>query len=252
MANYFTILTNVGKGLVAKSIADGAPINLTQLAVGDADYTPNEGQATLSHEVWRAAINSISRPQDNPDWVVIEAVIPPEDGGWHVREVGVFDNNGDLFAVGKYPDSYKPTLPEGSGKDLYIRMILEVSNDAAVTLQIDPSVVLSTRKYVDDSLAASGIAHRYEHSQAVQAEIWEVLHNLGRDTIPCVHAYREIPSRTPVSCGDGTYCGEAYCGQSIDYTAYRDLAYMDIRKINTNQSNIVFPEAVAGKAVLIA
>jgi len=252
MSDYFTILTTIGKGLVAQSIANGIPVDLTQLAVGDSDYTPNEGQTSLVNEKWRAALNQIYRPADNPDWIVIEAVIPPEDGGWYVREVGVFDSNGDLFAIGRYPESYKPTLPEGSGKDLYIKMILEVSNDAEVTLQIDPSVVLSTRKYVDDSLASFGIAHRYEHSQAIAAEIWEVLHNFARDTIPCVHACREVPPRAPISCGDGTYSGEAYCAESIDYTAYRDLEYVDIRKINTNQINIVFPTALTGKAVLIA
>lgn len=250
MAGFFTILTIVGKGLVAQSIANGTPISLTQLATGDGDYTPNEGQTSLSNEQYRAGINQIYRPEDNPGWVVIEAVIPPEVGGWYVREVGVFDVNGDLFAIGKYPESYKPVLAEGSGKDLYIRFIMEVSNEAEVTLLIDPAVVLATRKYVDDELASEEIAHRYEHDQVSEAALWDVQHNLARNTIPDVAAYTEVPARDPITCGDGTYCGETYCGASISYVSYRPLAYSDVRKMDSNSLEIIFAADVKGKAVI--
>jgi len=151
--DYYIILTLLGEAKIAEAIAEQSTISLTEMAVGDADYTPSKGQTSLVNEKWRDSLNSLSRDPENSNYVIAEAVIPPEDGGWEVREVGVFDGDGDLFAIGKYPVTYKPTLPEGSGKDLYIRFIMEISSEAEVTLLIDPAVVLATREYVDDSIS---------------------------------------------------------------------------------------------------
>jgi Phage tail-collar fibre protein len=153
--NFYTILTNVGKAKIANAASLGTKVNMTQLAVGDGNgayYNPTENQTSLRREVWRGLINSINTDGQNPNWIVIEIVIPASDGGFTVREVGVFDADGDLIAVGKYPETYKPVLSDGSAKDLYIRMILEVTNASSVSLKIDPSVVLASKKYVDDSV----------------------------------------------------------------------------------------------------
>jgi phage-related tail fiber protein len=104
--------------------------------------------------VRRAPINRVEVDADNPNWVVVEQVMPPDVGGWTIREIGVFDSAGDLIAYGNYPETYKPTLDEGSGRTQTVRMVLQVSDTAAVTLRVDPSVVLATRKYVDDGDAA--------------------------------------------------------------------------------------------------
>lgn len=144
------ILTLLGQAKVAESIAQGTPISLTEMAVGDAVYTPSSGQTSLVNEQWRGALNTLYRDPSNPSYVVAEAVIPEDVGGWNVCEVGLFDSFGDLFAIGEYPLTYKPVMASGSGKSLYIRMIMDVSNQATVTLQIDPSVVLATVNELND------------------------------------------------------------------------------------------------------
>ncbi|WP_199154413.1 phage tail protein [Chromobacterium sp. ASV23] len=155
--DFFTLLTAVGKNKLAAASTGGAPLKLTHMAVGDGDnggyYTPSEAQAALKHEVWRAPLNNLSTDPQNPNWIIAELVIPDEVGGFTIREVGVFDADGALIAVGKFPESYKPVLADGANKQLYVRLIMEVSNAAAVTLQVDPSVVLATRATVDQRIA---------------------------------------------------------------------------------------------------
>ncbi|MBN3368386.1 hypothetical protein CF068_00920 [Clostridium botulinum] len=150
--NFYTILTTVGKAKIANASALGTKINLTTFVVGDSNgvyYNPTEDQTVLRKEVWRGNISSIGIDKENPNWIVLETVIPSTDGGFMVREAGVLDVEGNLIAIGKYPETYKPIVSEGSAKDLYIRMILEVSNAASVTLKIDPSVVLATKKDIE-------------------------------------------------------------------------------------------------------
>jgi phage-related tail fiber protein len=159
MANeFFTILTATGRNKLAAATATGTALTLTQMAVGDGDngayYSPTEALTTLKHEVWRGAINHLAVDATNPNWIVAELVIPDNVGGFYIREVGLFDNTGAMIAVGKFPESYKPTLAAGSNKQLYVRMILEVANTSAVTLLVDPSVVLVTRQYCDDKITA--------------------------------------------------------------------------------------------------
>ncbi|MBX9299260.1 phage tail protein [Chromobacterium piscinae] len=155
--DFFTLLTAVGKAKLAAAASGGAPLKLSQMAVGEGDngayYTPAESQTALKSEAWRAGLNHLSTDPANPNWIVAELVIPDQVGGFTIREVGVFDADGALFAVGKFPESYKPVLADGANKQLYVRMILEVSNAAAVTLMVDPSVVLATRGSVDQRIA---------------------------------------------------------------------------------------------------
>ncbi len=158
MANeFFTILTATGKAKLAAAQTSGTPLQITQMAVGDGDngayYNPIESQTALKHETWRGALNNLSVDQTNPNWIVAELLIPDTVGGFYIREVGLLDSTGALIAVGKFPESYKPTLAAGSNKQLYVRMILEVSNASAVTLLVDPSVVLATRATVDQRIA---------------------------------------------------------------------------------------------------
>lgn len=153
MADFYTILTAVGRAKIANSQVTDSKINLSEMAVGDGGgdyYNPNDSQEKLRNEVWRDNIGSVEVDSDNPNWIVIEAIIPAEDGGFTVREVGIFDASNDLIAIGKYPETYKPVLDEGSAKDLYVRMIIEVSNASSVTLKIDPAVTIASRKYVDE------------------------------------------------------------------------------------------------------
>jgi Phage-related tail fibre protein len=156
--NFYTILTKVGAGKIANAFALGTKVNLTQFAAGDSNgayYNPTDTQTALVHEVWRGAIQSISVDPSNPNWLVVEVVVPTADGGFFVREAGVFDDAGDLIAVGKYPETYKPLVADGSAKDLLLKLVIQVSNTTPVTLKIDPSIVLATKDDLN-ALAGSG------------------------------------------------------------------------------------------------
>ncbi|GKW03007.1 hypothetical protein PEC301877_18220 [Pectobacterium carotovorum subsp. carotovorum] len=155
-ATYFALLTNIGAARLANATALGSRLNITQMAVGDGGGvlpTPNPAQTALINEKRRAAINMLSIDPKNPSQIIAEQVIPENEGGWWVREVGLFDDDGNLIAVANCPETYKPLLQQGSGRIQTVRMILIVSSTDAVTLKIDPAVVLATRGYVDNALA---------------------------------------------------------------------------------------------------
>ncbi|ECG2984690.1 phage tail protein [Salmonella enterica] len=158
---FYTLLTDRGMAKIASALADKKQIHLQKMAVGDGGgqyYEPTASQTKLRHEVWRGEMNTLTVAPNNPNWLIAELVLPEEIGGWYVREVGVFDDEGELIAIGKFPESYKPLLPGGCGKQVCIRLIMEVSNTTAVTLTVDPSIVLATRDYVDVRL------DEHEHS----------------------------------------------------------------------------------------
>lgn len=152
---YYAVLTNVGAAKLANATALGAQVEITQMAVGDGNGalpTPNQAQTALVHELRRAPLNTLSIDPNNANQIIAEQVIPEDVGGWWIREIGLFDKDGDMIAVANCAETYKPQLQEGSGRVQVVRMILIVSSTAAVTLKIDPSVVLATRQYVDDQI----------------------------------------------------------------------------------------------------
>lgn len=152
-AKYYTLLTEVGAAKLANATALGVPLKLTHMAVGDGGGTlptPSSKQVVLVGEKRRAALNSLSIDPQNASQIIAEQVIPESDGGWWVREIGLFDEAGDLIAVGNCPESYKPQLAEGSGRTQTVRMVIITSSTDSITLKIDPSVVLATRGYVDN------------------------------------------------------------------------------------------------------
>ncbi|TXE26934.1 phage tail protein [Serratia ureilytica] len=156
-AKYFTLLTNVGAAKLANAAALGEKLEITAMAVGDAngtDPTPDPAQTKLVHERRRALLNSLRVDPDNASQVIAEQVLAETVGGWWIREMGLYDASGDLIAIGNCPPSYKPLMAEGSGREQIIRMILIVSSSDAVELKIDPAVVLATREYVDDAIEA--------------------------------------------------------------------------------------------------
>ncbi|MEI7409976.1 phage tail protein [Pectobacterium aroidearum] len=156
-AKYLALLTNIGAAKLANATALGSSLNITRMAVGDGGGTlptPNPAQTMLINEQRRAALNSLSVDPKNPSQIIAEQVIPENEGGWWIREIGLFDDEGNLIAVANCPETYKPQLQEGSGRIQTVRMILIVSSTDAVTLKIDPAVVLATRGYVDDAINA--------------------------------------------------------------------------------------------------
>jgi phage-related tail fiber protein len=130
---------------------------LTQISVGDgggAVYNPAATATALKREVWRGPLNALFQDEKNPSWLLAEVTIPPDVGGWYVREAGLWTDTGILYAIVKYPESFKPVLAtSGSGKEFYIRSIFETSNASLVTLLIDDTVVKATRAWVMSYLA---------------------------------------------------------------------------------------------------
>ncbi|WP_261374784.1 phage tail protein, partial [Yersinia aldovae] len=154
-AKFFALLTNIGAAKLANATALGTRLEITHMAVGDGGGTlptPNPAQTQLVNEQRRAALNMLTIDPINTSQIIAEQVIPETEGGWWIREIGLLDKDGDLIAIANCAETYKPQLQEGSGRTQTIRMILIVSSTAAVTLKIDPSVVLATRKYVDDKV----------------------------------------------------------------------------------------------------
>lgn len=148
---FFTILTSIGQAKIANAVALGQQIQLTEMALGDGGgnaTTPNQAQTGLVRQVYRAQLNQLSTDPANPNYVIAELMVPSDQGGWTVREVGLYDVDGNLIAVGNFPETYKPVLAEGASRDLVVRVIIEVSNASVVQLKIDPSIVLASRQWV--------------------------------------------------------------------------------------------------------
>ncbi|HIA5927349.1 TPA: phage tail protein [Escherichia coli] len=150
---FYTLLTDIGAAKLASAAALGVPLKITHMAVGDGGGTlptPDAKQTALVNEKRRAALNMLYIDPQNSSQIIAEQVIPENEGGWWIREVGLFDESGALIAVGNCPESYKPQLAEGSGRTQTVRMVLITSSTGNIILKIDPAVVLATRKYVDD------------------------------------------------------------------------------------------------------
>ena len=154
------IVTNLGLAKIAAAVTNGTAVNISQIAIGDGggnSVSPDPNQAGLVREVYRAGINSLTRDTINPNYIICELVIPPDVGGWTVREFGVFDNSGALVAVGQYPDSYKPLPTQGAARDMIIRVIIQISDSATVNLIIDGNLVLASRQWVTDNFGAAAL-----------------------------------------------------------------------------------------------
>ncbi|EFL6973114.1 tail fiber protein [Escherichia coli] len=161
---FYTLLTDIGAAKLASAAALGVPLKITHMAVGDGGGvlpTPDAKQTALVNEKRRAALNMLYIDPQNSSQIIAEQVIPENEGGWWIREVGLFDESGALIAVGNCPESYKPQLAEGSGRTQTVRMVLITSSTDNITLNIDPAVVLATRKYVDDKISEHEQSRRH-------------------------------------------------------------------------------------------
>lgn len=167
---FFAMLTAVGEAKQVKADAGLITWKLTHMAVGDANDTnpiPDRLQKKLINERRRAPLNSLGPDPANPGILVAEQIIPADEGGFWIRELGLFDSDGDLVAVANCAPSYKSLLSQGSGKTQVLRMNFVVKSSSNVVLLIDPSVVTASRKYVDDSVA--GAINKLDFKQSVLA-----------------------------------------------------------------------------------
>ncbi|WP_240134212.1 phage tail protein [Proteus mirabilis] len=175
-AKFFALLTVIGANKLAKATALGTTLKITQMAVGDGGGTlpmPSAEQTKLVNEKRRAGINTLFIDSKNANQIVAEQVIPENEGGYWIREIGLFDDEGSLIAVGNCPETYKPQLQEGSGRTQTIRMILTVSHTESVELKVDPSVILATRESVDNAIeiASKSILDTVEKEYATKDEV---------------------------------------------------------------------------------
>ncbi|EFB1887610.1 phage tail protein [Escherichia coli] len=160
-----TVITTAGAAKLAAATAPGGrKVNITTMAVGDGGGklpVPDAGQTGLIHEVWRHVLNKISQDKRNSNYIIAELVIPPEVGGFWMRELGLYDDAGTLIAVANMAESYKPALAEGSGRSQTCRMVIIVSSVASVALTIDTTTVMATQDYVDDKIAEHEQSRRH-------------------------------------------------------------------------------------------
>lgn len=169
-SQFMAILTAVGEARLANSQALGIAWNITQLGVGDgngAEPIPDRLQTTLLNERRRAPLNQLKVDPNNASIIIAEQVIPEDVGGWWIREIGLYDEAGDLVAVANCPPTFKPQLAQGSGRTQVVRLNLLVSSTQSITLKIDPSVVLATRAYCDGKVAEE--LAKLDHKQSVRA-----------------------------------------------------------------------------------
>lgn len=157
---YTALLTTLGLAKIADALANDTSVNITTGKIGDGNgnpVTPNASWTDLVREVYSDTLTHIDVDPGDSSRVFAELVVPADEGGWTIREVGLFDDDGDLIAVAAFPAVYKPTAAEGATLDLIIRLILDVSNTSAITLQVDTSIIVASRSWVEANFSLTAL-----------------------------------------------------------------------------------------------
>jgi len=152
MAEFTSMLTDIGRAKMVAAVALGESLQFTAMGVGDGNgnpITPVSAMSGLVHEVYRANLTNLTKDPENPNWLIVEMVIPSAEGGWTIHEVGIFDNLGDMVVIANLPPTYKPLVAEGSARELIIRVVVQMANPDVVELVIDPTVTLATHDWVE-------------------------------------------------------------------------------------------------------
>ncbi|MDU1601986.1 MAG: phage tail protein [Clostridium sp.] len=221
-SKYYTVVTDIGQAKIANSIYSGKKLDLTLLKLGDGNgafYNPDSSQTDVKKEVWRGNVVDVEIDAGNPNWINIYTVIAPTDGGFTIREMAVFDSDGDMIGICNCAESYKPTLDEGSGKEITMKMTLAVVNTSAITLKIDPTIIYAKRKDVLEL-------------QTKVNEIAKQINNLENDSYPIVEA-----------TGTNAYIGASarikVVGKGIRCTLFVGTASNGNCSLNLNNSGAV-------------
>lgn len=152
-SNFYTIVTKIGQAKIANAISFGTRVIFSTMKIGDSNgqyYEPTEDQTSLVHEVYEVGINQITVDSDNPNWIHIEAIIPSTIGGFYIREYGVYDTDGDLIAICKCAETYKPIISDGSTKELILDMVIAVINTDVIELKVDPSIIFANKQDITE------------------------------------------------------------------------------------------------------
>lgn len=162
---YLSIITRAGREKIASAIIAGEKIIFSTMAVGDGGgiiVSPDENQAELVNECFRTQLNSLKIPDNDKNIIIAEMIIPPEIGGFTIREAALFDDEGVCMAVASVPETYKPLLAEGSGRFTIMRIWLAVSSTEGIEILTDPGIVLAT---VEDVISVRNEAKDYADEQ---------------------------------------------------------------------------------------
>jgi phage-related tail fiber protein len=155
---YGSIHTTLGLQSLAQAEATGTQIRLTHMAVGDGAGQPikvDAGMTALVRERFRAVVNRVYQDPENDLKFTAELIIPATVGSFVMREIGIFDSNGNLFAVGNLPDITKPVVQDGLINDTVFRIPFFVRNASSVELKIDPNVVVATHSWIINTITTS-------------------------------------------------------------------------------------------------
>lgn len=177
MSDFYTMLTDIGRASVANAHITGDVVKITHIAVGDGADIPTQSQTSLQNEVWRGEIVNLVASNSDITVLEIHGRVPPEEGGFTIREAGLFDEDGNLFAIAKLPESYKPVLASGSGVDYLLKLVLQTENADHITIKIDPAIIMATRDWVEDEFVIRDLEiislHMSGASQALQSDLRE-------------------------------------------------------------------------------
>lgn len=187
MAQYGTLITNIGLAQIANAQITQSKVGLEYIALGDgngAHYVPTQNQTALVNEVWRGPISELSIDPTNDNRIIVDGVIPVTAGGFTIREIGIFDDKNQLIAVGQYPEKYKPELSEGVSEETIIHFVIETNNADVVKLTIDPTVIIASQKYVDGKMAAHTAlnktdAHQIKNIEGLENELTSIKSAIG-------------------------------------------------------------------------
>lgn len=220
---YYTLVTTIGKSKIANAAATGQLIKAKNILFGDgggAPYNPTEGQTALKNEVYRSPVSDIYIHKVNKNWVVVEGFIPVNQGGFFIREVGVEDEDGDLIVIGSRSEVYKPTLSENEGTDLYQRVIFVVSNTSSIKMDVDPSIAVATRPWVEEAI--NTVSPKLISARTAAIDMKDNVLNIAR-----ADGYKDAPlfwsQRSVVLIGDSHGWGEGapnYQGAGSGYSVH--------------------------------
>jgi phage-related tail fiber protein len=241
---YFTLLTKIGAEKIAAATAANTTVALAEIALGDGNGTvpmPDASKTALVNEVYRAPLNDLRVDENNANWLVAEGYVPSDEGNFWVREVGIFDSDGDLIIIGNYSETFKPVTADGVAKDLYMKVITEVSSADAVTLQVDPSVVMASQDYVNERLKDKA-EKTHEHN-------WSEIKEKPSVFPPSNHTHDDIKQRVPTGSiitfpTNTVPNGFLECnGAVLSRTAFADLfKIIGTTYGNTNLNNFRLPD----------
>lgn len=196
MAEFVSVLTDIGRAKMIAAVALGETLEFSSMAVGDGGgfpIVPDPAMKALVGERYRAGINTLTHDVDNPDYLIAELVIPSAIGGWTIHEVGVFDNLGALVVIASFPATYKPVIAEGSARELVVRVVVQMARTNVVKLTIDPGIVTATRKYVDDRIQVIEVTNTNVDTRLVAVEK-DVQAELGPDKLVRLDEQARLPA----------------------------------------------------------